>query len=262
MFSDFFDEENQYPQTLICIISASLSGEFAHSINKSFININENRMVSEMPIQFKASSWLNRLASNLKHHIIAINFYKINKRIDDIHILPYCKALAVEITGILQNNKLFYSSFYNKEHKPNQKVSVFVWQGSNFLIYPKQLALPMRCYPQDWVINSPSTAESGGFVLSEFTNITYQGHLDSKSFQMHNHKLGINQSITQINQLQKVQFMINDKMVNFIDKYKFELTDADILLITDKWITPNDDSLLSLNKKVGSSVSQKTRGCA
>jgi len=74
---------------------------------------------------------------------------------------------------------------------------------------------------------------------------------------MHNHKLGINQSIKQINQLQKVQFMINDKMVNFIDKYKFELTDADILLITDKWITPNDDMLLSLNKKWGQAYPKK-----
>lgn len=131
--------------------------------------------------------------------------------------MPHRRALAVEITNILQNNKLFYNSFYKNEHKLGQKVNVFVWQGSNFLIYPKQLALPMRCYPQDWVINSPSTAESGGFVLSEFTNITYQGYLDSKSFQMHNHKLRINQSITQINKLQKVQFMINNKMVNFID---------------------------------------------
>ena len=250
MFSTFFDEENKYPQTLICIISASLSAEFTHSINQSFININENSMVSEMPIQFKASSWLNRLASGLKHHIIAVNSYKI-KNIDETEINPYCKALAVEITNILQNNKLFSNSFYKNQHKLDQKVNVFVWQGSNFLIYPKQLALPMRCYPQDWVINKPSTAESGGFLLSEFTNISYQGYLDSKSFQMHQHTLRINQSIKQINQLQKVEYMINDKMVNFINKYKVELTDADILLITDKWITSNDDTLLSLNKKWG-----------
>lgn len=252
MFSTFFDGDNKYPQTLICIISASLSGEFAHSINQSFISINENSMVSEMPIQFKASSWLNRLASGLKHHIIAINVYKI-KNIDDIDILPYCKALAIEITTILQNNKLFFSSFYKNERKLDQKINVFVWQGSNFLIYPKQLALPMRCYPQDWVVNKPSTAEykSGGFILSEFTNISYQGYLDSKSFQMHQHTLHINQSIKQINQLQKVGYMINDKMVDFINKYKVELTDADILLITDKWTTLNDDTLLSLNKKWG-----------
>ena len=75
---------------------------------------------------------------------------------------------------------------------------------------------------------------------------------------MHAHKLYINQSIKQINQLQKVPFMINDKTVNFINKYKFELTDADILLITDKCTIPNDDTLLSLNKKWGQ-VYKKTK---
>ena len=146
-------------------------------------------MLSEMPIQFKASSWLNPLASGLKHHIIAANFYK-TQNIDEIEINFYCKALAGEITNILQDKKLFYNSFYKNEHKLDQKINVFVWRGSNFLIYPKQLALPMRCYPQNWIINKPSRADSGGFLLSEFTNISYQGYLDSKTFQMHQHKLG------------------------------------------------------------------------
>jgi hypothetical protein len=55
-------------------------------------------------------------------------------------------------------------------------------------------------------------AESRGFLLSEFTNISYQGYLDSKSFQMHNHQLYVKDSINQINKLQKVKFMINDKI--------------------------------------------------
>lgn len=67
MFDTFFDESNKYPQTLICIISASLSVEFTQSINQSFVNTPDNNMVSEIPIQFKESSWLNSLASNLKN---------------------------------------------------------------------------------------------------------------------------------------------------------------------------------------------------
>ena len=43
--------------------------------------------------------------------------------------------------------------------------------------------------------------------------------------------------------------MVNDKVVNFIHKYKFELTDADILLVTDKWIISNDNTMLSLNQE-------------
>ena len=41
---------------------------------------------------------------------------------------------------------------------------------------------------------------------------------------MHNHRLYIKDSIKQINELQKVKFVINDKMINFINKYQFELT--------------------------------------
>ena len=250
MFDTFFDKSNKYPQTLICIISASLSMEFIQSINQSFVNTPHNNMISEMPIQLKGSNWVNRLAFNLKNHIIALNFYQI-ENIAEIDILPNCKALALEITNILQNNKLFCSSFYNKEFRPTQKVSIFIWQGSNFLIFPKQLTLPMRYYPQNWTINNLRMAESGGFLLSEFTNISYQGYLDSKSLQMHNHRLYIKDSIKQINELQKVKFMINDKMINFINKFQFELTDANILLITDKWIHLNEETLLSLNKKWG-----------
>ena len=250
MFDTFFDKSNKYPQTLICIVSSSLSIEFTQSINQSFTNTSHDNMISDMKIQIKAANWINRLATNLKNHIIAINFYQI-ENINEIDILPHCKALAVEITNILQNKKLISSDFYNQELKPRHKVTVYIWQGSNFLIFPKQLTLPMRHYPQDWTINNLRMAESGGFMLSEFTNISYQGYLDSKSFQMHNHRLFIKDSIKQINKLQKVQFMINDKMINFINKYQFELTDADILLITDKWIHLNEDTLFSLNKKWG-----------
>lgn len=51
---------------LICIISASLSVEFTQSINQSFVNTPDNKMVSEIPIAIKASSWLDRFANNLK----------------------------------------------------------------------------------------------------------------------------------------------------------------------------------------------------
>ena len=253
MFDNFFKSE-KYLKTLICIISASLSIEFTQAINKSFVITPHNSMISEMPIQLKASSWLSRLTSNLKNHIIAINFYQ-TENVAEIDILPHCKALAVKITNILLNNKLFSSDYY-KDSRPNYKVTVYIWQGSNYLLFPKQLTLPMRCYPQDWIINKLRMAESGGFLLSEFTNISYQGYLDSKSLQMHNHRLYVKNSIKQINKLQKVKFTINDKMINFINKYQFELTDTDTLLITDKWIHLIEDTLLSLNKKWSSVYSK------
>ena len=139
MFNTFFDKSNKYPQTFICIISASLSMEFTQSINQSFVNTPHNNMISEIPIQFKGPSWLNRLASNLKNHIIAINFYQ-TENIAAIDILPCCKALAVEITNILQNKNLFCSYLSTKELKPTHKTTIYTWQGSNFLIFPKKLA--------------------------------------------------------------------------------------------------------------------------
>lgn len=248
MLDTFFDENNQYPQTLICIISASLSTQLTQSINNSFVNSLSTDTISEFSIELPASGWISRLASSLKDHIVAVNYYQI-KSIDQIDILPYCESLAAKITNVLENKKLFSSLTYNKKNNPTKKVNVYVWQGSNLLIFPKQLCLPMRHFPRDWTINKFKMAESGGFFLSEFTNISYQGYLDSKSLQMHNHRLYIKDSIKQINELQKVKFMINDKMVNFINEYKHELTDGDNLLITDKWITLTEDTSVSQQRK-------------
>lgn len=38
-------------------------------------------------------------------------------------------------------------------------------------------------------------------------------------------------------------------MVNFIEKYQCELTDADRLLVTDKWLNVTEETLLGQNKK-------------
>lgn len=45
--------------------------------------------------------------------------------------------------------------------------------------------------------------------------------------------------------------MINDKMINFINKYQFELTDGDILLITDKWAKLTEDTSQRQQQKWG-----------
>lgn len=52
------------------------------------MNTSDNNIIPEIPIEIKASSWLNGLASNLKNLIIGINFYKI-ENIDKMDILPH-----------------------------------------------------------------------------------------------------------------------------------------------------------------------------
>ena len=44
MFDTFFEENNKYPQTLICIIAATLSIEFTQSLNQSFVNTPDLRL--------------------------------------------------------------------------------------------------------------------------------------------------------------------------------------------------------------------------
>jgi hypothetical protein len=74
-------------------------------------------------------------------------------------------------------------------------------------------------------------------LLSEFTNISYQGYLNSKSFNIHNHRLLI-WNADAINYLQEIGFAINVPMLDFVVKYQNELTDLDIVYVSDKWLAP------------------------
>nr|YP_009560616.1 hypothetical protein [Ulva compressa]ATP01502.1 hypothetical protein [Ulva compressa] len=102
--------------------------------------------------------------------------------------------------------------------------------------------------PIDWVRTEHGKADSGGYLLSEFTNVSYQGFLDKKSFQLHEHNLHL-KTVTSLNNLQKCKFAINTRMVAFVVKFGKELTESEKLLITDKWLEPNKDLVLNVNKK-------------
>lgn len=102
--------------------------------------------------------------------------------------------------------------------------------------------------PNNWIINENNGANCGGYLLSEFTNVSYQGYLDSKSYRLHEHRLSM-QKVNHINYLQKVKFTINQPMVNFYYKYAKRLTDSNRLLLTDIWVKPNEQTILEVNRK-------------
>jgi len=65
---------------------------------------------------------------------------------------------------------------------------------------------------------------------------------------MHDHRLVL-KSNDHTNQLQNVKFKINSHMLNFVSKFKPELTCHDIVLLTDQWINPEDSLHISVTKK-------------
>lgn len=159
------------------------------------------------------------------------------------HIKKRSFDLSGEITSILLEKGLLVSFSAVHQAKPGaayKTPSYLAWNGSSLLTLPKKLTLPMVVNPRPWPLQEGSEV-AGGYVLSEFASISYQGYLGSKSQQMHNHRLHLKYN-DHTNQLQKVQFKINPHMLSFITKFKEELTDNNIALVTDKWINP-DDSL-------------------
>ena len=100
--------------------------------------------------------------------------------------------------------------------------------------------------PNNWEINDD--AEKGGYLLSSLTEISYQGYLDSKSSRIHKHCLSLKE-IAHLNSLQRVKFTINERMVQFYKKYQDQLTDAEAVLLGDKWVDPSEALVLELNKK-------------
>lgn len=123
----------------------------------------------------------------------------------------YSTELAKSITEELINKKLLasYRTIEKSIGKKDQfkTPAYFIWSATNFLLFPKVFSLPMITPPNDWIINDNHGADNGGYLLSELTNISYQGFLDSKSSRTHEHRFKI-QKLDHINKLQKVKFLL------------------------------------------------------
>lgn len=192
---------------------------------------------------------MGRFAWNIRVHLHGLSSTKLTydqKKIID----SYSLELSKQITQVLLHELLFdsYKTIQSAPQK-DQKIKTaayFAWTGSNLLALPKTLALPMVYPPNDWTIN-PNEGE-WGYLLSALTNISYQGYLDSKSSRIHDHRLYL-KNITHLNNLQKVKFSINERMVAFYNKYQLELTNSESVLLSDKWINPDGDLILEITKK-------------
>lgn len=249
----------KYPQSLICLVALCLSDVLVRSLNKmNGLLVDENGQYVEqekaMRPRLKASTWIVQLGWNIKVHLHGLKSASLTG--DQKKIIEwYSLELAKEITEkILLDNGLF-ASYKTIQSNPlnNNKVKTpayYTWTGSNLLALPKALALPMVCPPNNWEINNVWETNNlpGGYLLSSLTKMTYQGYLDSKSSRIHKHRLQLKE-VAHLNNLQKVKFTINEKMVAFYKKYKDQLTDAEAILLGDKWVDPSEDLVLEVNKK-------------
>jgi hypothetical protein len=147
-------------------------------------------------------------------------------------------GLAKHLTGrlidhrILVSNRTILSNV--REDNDLKTANYFAWGGSDLLTLPKMLVLPMVIPPNDWVlVPETGTAHSGGDLLSSFTNVSYQGYLDTLTTRLHYHFLHLKQCDT-INLLQNVPFEINTQMLHFLERFKRDLTENEIVLLSNK----------------------------
>ena len=246
----------KYSETLACLVSLCLCDVLVRSINNvNSLLVDENGdfvgQEEAMRPRLKASTWVDRLAWNIVVHLQGLSSTKLTpgqlRAIDG-----YSLELSKQITQVLLHKQLFgsYKTIQSAPLKDQQikTAAYFAWTGSNLLALPKTLALPMVYPPNDWSINPNEGADNGGYLLSALTNISYQGYLSSKSSRMHDHRLYL-KNITHLNNLQKVKFKINERMVAFYNRYQLELTDSETLLLSDKWINPNEDLIAQITDK-------------
>lgn len=141
---------DNYSQTLTCIVAICLANEITKAIKKTTpipnSVLNESIKVStEIPQQFTASGWLGNLSVSLKNHLYGIT-PELTREVKKL-IESYFLELAREITEILTYADLFYSTdiveFSANKEKPIEKTGYFIWNGSYLLRLPKTLALPM-----------------------------------------------------------------------------------------------------------------------
>ena len=253
-------------QTLICIVALCLCEVYMHSLNK--INVllvkkTDGALADDSEIerpQIKGVIWLSRLSYAIERHLYGLS--PIDKLTDaekaanitysktpltpseKEKITLYAKQLAQRITEHFTEKMLlrasdtitddsdYLESFKNPKY--------YSWVGSNLLVLPQTLTLPMVCEPIDWQIDTSKKTSEGGYFLSTFTNLSYQGYLDNKSHRTHQHHIQI-RDISTINTLQKVGFVINAHMLNFYLKHSEKLTDNNKFFISEKWLNVSAD---------------------
>ena len=244
----------KYPQSLVCLVALCLSEVLASSLNKKngLLVDEKGQYVGQeeaMRPRLKASMWIDQLSWKIRVHLHGL---KKSAPGDQKKVIEwYSFELAKAITDkVLLNQKLF-ASYKTIQANPLENGAIktpayYAWTGSNLLALPKTLALPMVYPPRDWEVNN--NAHKGGYHLSSLTEITYQGYLDSKSSRIHKHRLSLKE-INHLNSLQRVKFTMNERMVTFYKKYQDQLTDAEVVLLADKWVYPSDDLVLEINNK-------------
>ena len=249
----FLDEKN--PKTVYCLVSLCLCNVLIRALNKDMnaLLINENGKLAgkeaDQRPRIKAGDWLNQLAYILQTHLMGLLQQTKITPIQIELLNSYSISLAAAITEELLNNKLIvsYKTIKLEASKNTKTPKYFVWFGSSLLVFPKTLSLPMVFRPEDWSINQSKGADNGGYLLSPLTNISYQGYLDSRSYRIHEHRLRL-KKIDHINCLQKVTYAINCPMINFYKKYKKELTNNQVVLLSDTWLKPTGETILERNK--------------
>ena len=202
--------------------------------------------------KFKISTWHNRL-TRLWYKTLSYGLTKIKKTkneevlgFEDMLLEKISMVLTKSITDELQDNGLL--TFAESQEKSDRMF--FTWAGDPIVLLPKTLALPMLREPEDWQIMGDSgKAALGGYMFSSLTEISYQGHMASLSASLHEHRLHLKQ-IDHINKVQKTSFCINYEMLEFIQKNKEALTEAEILLVSNKLLGHSVDGYKNAVTKI------------
>lgn len=248
---------HNYPQSVVCLVALCLCDVLVHSLNKmNGLLVDEDGQYVEqkenLRPRLKASAWIDQLSWNIKMHLYGITHIEFTDNQKKL-IQWYSHELAKKITETVLVGEELFASYKTIQAAPLKKNKIktaayFAWTGSNLLTFPKTLALPMVYPPNEWIVDEYGGANDGGYLLSSLTKISYQGYLDSKSSRTHNHRLYL-KNISGLNNLQKVKFAVNENMVAFYNKYKKQLTESEELLLTDKWLNPDETVVLTLTKK-------------
>lgn len=165
-------------------------------------------------------------------------------------LTDYCKIVASNVTDYLVRHDLFiHVRTINDQqatawNKKNHTTGYFVWNGRDLVAMPHKLTLPMVIAPKPWHTGDGR----GGYLLSQFTNISYHGILDNKSAIMHGHNLNVHNGYS-VNKLQTHGFTINQFMYEFVVTYKQQLTDNGIVLVSDRWLKAQDSDITALETK-------------
>jgi hypothetical protein len=181
---------DKHPESVSCLVSLCLCNVLIRALNKSMdgLLIDDHGKLAGAAMdqrpRIKSGDWLNQLAYLLQAHLMGLEPNQ-NTQIDVLNL--YSISLASAITEELLRNNLIvsYKTILLEESKDKKTPKYFVWCGSELLVFPKTLSLPMVYAPEEWKINHNQGGDNGGYLLSSLTNISYQGYLDSRSYRTH-----------------------------------------------------------------------------